>query len=149
LKKVIATAVIALAAASACAQTPVPLAPIAAPAEVKELVKEDTKEGAGKVAEKNKAVLVHYTGWIYDPKAPGRKGAQFDTSAGRPTPFGFIIGVGKVIKGWDEGVPGMKEGGKRTLIIPPAMAYGDKGAGGVIPPGATLLFDVELVKVLN
>ena len=105
--------------------------------------------GEGKVAEKDKAVLVHYTGWLYDPKAPDQKGKQFDSSVGRPTPFSFLIGRGKVIKGWDEGVPGMKKGGKRTLIIPPSMAYGERGAAGVIPPNATLLFEVELIDVVN
>ncbi len=112
-------------------------------------MKKDTKVGEGKVAEKGKAVLVHYTGWLYDPKAPDQKGAQFDSSIGRPTPLGFIIGAGRVIKGWDEGIPGMKEGGKRTLIIPPALAYGEKGAGEKIPPNATLLFEVEFIKAIN
>jgi FKBP-type peptidyl-prolyl cis-trans isomerase FkpA len=124
-------------------------APAPAAADIKELVVKDTKAGEGKVAEKGKAVLVHYTGWLYDPKAEGQKGKQFDSSLTRPTPFGFVVGAGRVIKGWDEGVAGMKKGGKRTLIIPPAMGYGDRGAGGVIPPGATLLFDVELIDVLN
>lgn len=121
-----------------------------APTEVKELIKQDlTVPAEGKVAEKGKAVLVNYTGWLYDPKAPEQKGKQFDSSAGRATPFGFIIGVGRVIKGWDEGVPGMKEGGKRRLIIPANMAYGEKGAGDTIPPNATLVFDVELIKIIN
>ena len=124
-------------------------APAAAPADIKELVVKDTKPGEGKVAEKGKAVLVHYTGWLYDPKAEGQKGKQFDSSLTRPTPFGFVVGAGRVIKSWDEGVAGLKKCGKRTLIIPPAMGYGDRGAGGVIPPGATLLFDVELIDVLN
>ena len=121
-----------------------------APTEVKELIKQDLSVPAeGRVAEKGKAVLVNYTGWLYDPKAPEQKGKQFDSSAGRATPFGFIIGVGRVIKGWDEGVPGMKEGGKRRLIIPANMAYGEKGAGDTIPPNATLVFDVELIKIIN
>lgn len=147
MKNLVIAAVLALAALPAAAQTGGVAAP--APAEVQDLVIKDTKVGEGRAAEKGKAVLVHYTGWLYDPKAPDQKGAQFDTSAGRSAPFGFIIGVGRVIKGWDEGVPGMKEGGKRTLVIPPAKAYGDKGAGGKIPPNATLLFEVELVKVVN
>jgi FKBP-type peptidyl-prolyl cis-trans isomerase len=114
------------------------------------LVKKDIVEGKGKTAEKRKGILVNYTGRLYDPAAPGRKPAQFDSSEGRSTPFGFVVGAGRVIKGWDEGIPGMKEGGKRTLIIPPAMAYGEKGAGGgKIPPNATLLFEVELIKLLN
>ena len=153
MKKIVIASAIALASAAACAQTgaapaAAPVAP-AAPAKVTELVKKDAKLGEGKMADKGKAVLVNYTGWLYDPKAPDQKGAKFDSSEGRATPFGFIVGVGKVIKGWDQGLPGMKEGGKRTLIIPPALAYGEKGAGGVIPPNATLLFDVELIKVLN
>ena len=139
-------------ATTACAQTGAPTAaPAAAPAPavVTELVKKDTKVGEGKVAEKGKAVSVHYTGWLYDPAAPGQKGKKFDSSLDRKVPFGFILGAGKVIKGWEEGVVGMKEGGARTLIIPASMGYGDRGAGGVIPPGATLLFEVELLKILN
>jgi FKBP-type peptidyl-prolyl cis-trans isomerase FkpA len=154
LKKIVASAAIVLASATACAQTgttpPAAAAPAAAPAVVTELVKKDIVEGTGKTAETGKAVLVHYTGWLYDPAAPGMKGAKFDSSEGRPTPFGFVIGARRVIKGWDEGVPGMKEGGKRTLIIPPALAYGEKGSGsGKIPPNATLLFEVELIKLVN
>jgi len=143
-----ATALLLTACAATVAAPPAPV-PAAAPAEVKELVRKDLKLGEGRSAEKENAVLVHYTGWLYDPKAPDMKGAKFDSSEGRAAPFGFMIGRGRVIKGWDEGVPGMKEGGKRMLIIPPAMAYGDKGAGGVIPPNATLLFEVELVKIVN
>jgi FKBP-type peptidyl-prolyl cis-trans isomerase FkpA len=124
--------------------TPAPL-----PATVTELTKKDTKVGTGTEALDSKAVSVHYTGWLYDPKAADGKGAKFDSSVDRGVPFGFTLGKGKVIKGWDEGVVGMKEGGKRTLIIPPTYGYGERGAGGVIPPNATLLFDVELVKVLN
>ncbi|HQZ46044.1 MAG TPA: FKBP-type peptidyl-prolyl cis-trans isomerase [Usitatibacteraceae bacterium] len=139
---------ITLASVTACAQTG--MAPdAAAPAVVKELVKKDTKEGKGKAVEKGKAVLVAYTGWLYDPKAPGQKGEKFDSSEGRATPFGFVVGAGRVIKGWDEGIPGMMEGGKRTLVIPPAMGYGAKGAGDKIPPNATLLFEVELIKIIN
>lgn len=150
-----AAAIATLAAVTACAQTgALPAAPAkpaaaVAPAVVTELVKKDTKEGNGKLAEKGKAVSVHYTGWLYDPAAPEQKGKKFDSSHDRKIPFGFILGAGRVIKGWEEGVVGMKEGGQRTLIIPAAMGYGDKGAGGVIPPGATLLFEVELLKILN
>jgi FKBP-type peptidyl-prolyl cis-trans isomerase len=121
----------------------------AAPTEVKELIKHDTKLGEGKAAEKDKAVSVHYTGWLFDPAAPDRKGKKFDSSLDRGMPFGFILGAGRVIKGWDEGVAGMKEGGKRTLYIPPSYGYGERGAGGAIPPNATLVFDVELLKILN
>ena len=94
-----------------------------------------------------KPVLVHYTGWLYDPAKGDQKGSKFDSSRDRQVPFGFILGAGRVIKGWDEGVAGMKVGGQRTLIIPPGMAYGERGAGGVIPPNATLIFDVELIEV--
>ena len=109
----------------------------------------DTKVGTGKEAQTGKAALVHYTGWLYDDKAPESKGKQFDTSANRGgLPFGFIIGVGRVIKGWDQGVVGMKVGGKRTLVVPPALGYGDKDVGnGLIPPNSTLIFDIELVEV--
>jgi FKBP-type peptidyl-prolyl cis-trans isomerase FkpA len=84
---------------------------------------------------------------LYDPSTPSGKGTKFDSSIDRMVPFGFILGAGKVIKGWDEGVAGMKVGGKRTLVIPPDMGYGARGAGNVIPPNATLLFDVELVDI--
>ena len=114
---------------------------------VTELKKIDVKQGTGAEAVSGKPVLVQYTGWLYDPSKPDQKGNKFDSSRDRGVPFGFIIGAGRVIKGWDEGVAGMKVGGQRTLIIPPGMAYGERGAGGVIPPNATLIFDVELVEV--
>jgi len=107
----------------------------------------DTTVGTGAEAVKGKTVVVHYTGWLYDPAKPDKKGRKFDSSVDRGSPFTFPLGAGKVIKGWDEGVSGMRVGGKRTLVIPPAMAYGSRGAGGVIPPDATLLFDVELLGV--
>ncbi len=106
----------------------------------------DVKVGSGAEAAKGKAVVVHYTGWLYDP-ATSQKGTKFDSSKDRNTPFGFLLGEGRVIRGWDEGVPGMKVGGQRTLIIPPDFGYGERGAGGVIPPNATLIFDVELLEV--
>ena len=112
-----------------------------------QLQKIDVKQGTGAEAVAGKAVIVHYTGWLYDPSAKDQKGAKFDSSRDRPVPFGFILGAGKVIRGWDEGVAGMKVGGQRTLIIPAEMAYGSRGAGGVIPPDATLIFDVELIDV--
>ena len=116
-------------------------------ATVQTLQKNDVKQGTGAEAVPGKAVVVHYTGWLYDPSAPEGKGAKFDSSLDRKVPFGFIVGAGRVIRGWDEGVPGMKVGGQRTLIIPPDMGYGARGAGGVIPPNATLIFDVELLDV--
>jgi FKBP-type peptidyl-prolyl cis-trans isomerase FkpA len=113
----------------------------------KELQKIDTKQGTGAEALSGKPVIVHYTGWLYDESKPDKKGTKFDSSRDRQVPFGFILGAGKVIKGWDDGVAGMKVGGQRTLIIPPAQGYGERGAGGVIPPNATLIFDVELIDV--
>jgi FKBP-type peptidyl-prolyl cis-trans isomerase FkpA len=112
------------------------------------MVMSDFKAGEGKVVESRKAVMVHYTGWLYDASKPDGKGAQFDSSRERPLGLSFFVGVGRVIKGWDEGVVGMREGGRRLLIIPPNMAYGDR-AGGPIPPGSTLIFDVEVLRVLQ
>ncbi len=116
-------------------------------AKVTELKKIDVKLGNGAEATKGMAVVVHYTGWLYDPAAPENKGAKFDSSRDRQVPFGFFLGEGRVIRGWDEGVVGMKVGGQRTLVIPSSMAYGSRGAGGVIPPDAALIFDVELLEV--
>ena len=116
-------------------------------ANVTQLQKLDVKQGTGAEALAGKAVIVHYTGWLYDPAVPDGHGKKFDSSLDRKVPFEFTLGAGKVIKGWDEGVAGMKVGGKRTLVIPPNMAYGARGAGGVIPPNATLVFDVELVDI--
>ena len=116
-------------------------------AAVTELQINDVVEGDGATAEAGKLVVVHYTGWLYEPTAEDSKGTKFDSSVDRNDPFVFPLGAGRVIRGWDEGVAGMQVGGKRTLIIPADMAYGDRGAGAVIPPGATLLFDVELLDV--
>ena len=112
-----------------------------------ELQKIDTLPGTGREAEPGFNVSVHYTGWLYDAAAEGFKGIKFDSSVDRKQPFDFALGAGQVIQGWDEGFAGMKIGGKRTLIIPPEMGYGARGAGGVIPPNATLIFDVELLDV--
>lgn len=103
--------------------------------------------GKGAKAVPGKTVSVHYTGWLYNPTVPGNKGAKFDSSVDRGKPFEFKLGAGQVIKGWDQGIDGMQEGGKRTLVIPPQLGYGAQGAGGVIPPNATLMFEVELLKV--
>ena len=105
---------------------------------------EDTKVGTGATPKTGQTCVMHYTGWLYEN---GAKGKKFDSSVDRGQPFDFPIGTGRVIKGWDEGVATMQVGGKRTLIIPPALAYGVRGAGGVIPPNATLIFEVELLDV--
>ncbi len=107
---------------------------------------EDTKIGTGASPTTGQICVMHYTGWLYEN---GAKGAKFDSSLDRGQPFEFPIGQGHVIRGWDEGVATMKVGGTRTLIIPPALGYGARGAGGVIPPNATLLFEVELLAVKN
>lgn len=104
----------------------------------------DSATGAGEAAKAGDNVVVHYTGWLY---VDGEKGSKFDSSVDRGQPFNFPLGAGRVIGGWDEGVAGMRPGGKRTLIIPPALGYGARGAGGVIPPNATLMFDVELIEI--
>nr|WP_315757103.1 FKBP-type peptidyl-prolyl cis-trans isomerase [Bradyrhizobium sp. SZCCHNRI2007] len=104
----------------------------------------DTKEGTGATPTRGQTCVMHYTGWLYEN---GQKGKKFDSSVDRNEPFEFPIGMKRVIAGWDEGVATMKVGGKRTLIIPPELGYGARGAGGVIPPNATLMFDVELLGV--
>ena len=104
----------------------------------------DTKVGTGASPRANQTAVVHYTGWLY---TNGAKGQKFDSSVDRNEPFEFPVGAGRVIKGWDEGVATMKIGGKRTLIVPPGLGYGARGAGGAIPPNATLMFDVELLGV--
>jgi FKBP-type peptidyl-prolyl cis-trans isomerase FkpA len=139
------------AAEPAAASTPAGTEPAAVPALPPEpvldpLVTTDRTVGKGKEASVGSKVLVHYTGWLYKPLAKNQRGRQFDSSAGRD-PLEFQLGAGRVIKGWDQGVAGMKVGGKRTLIIPSHLAYGKRGASGMIPPDADLIFDVELVDV--
>jgi FKBP-type peptidyl-prolyl cis-trans isomerase len=118
-----------------------PKAPVTA------LSKLERTVGTGTEAKAGATVQVHYTGWLYDPAAADGHGKKFDSSLDRGQPFAFRLGTGMVIRGWDEGVAGMKIGGKRTLVIPAEMGYGARGAGGVIPPNATLIFDVELLGV--
>lgn len=107
----------------------------------------DVKVGSGAEVTKGQSAVVHYTGWLYAPGAAEDKGKKFDSSRDRGEPFSFRVGGGEVIKGWDQGVAGMKVGGQRRLVIPAELGYGSRGAGGVIPGGATLLFDVELVGI--
>ncbi len=112
-----------------------------------ELMIKTLQEGAGAEAEFGNKVSVHYTGWLYAPENEDERGTKFDSSVDRGEPFQFLLGTGQVIAGWDQGVAGMLIGEKRELIIPPELGYGSRGAGGVIPPVATLLFEVELLGV--
>jgi FKBP-type peptidyl-prolyl cis-trans isomerase FkpA len=114
---------------------------------ITQLVKNDDVAGTGNEAVTGRRVTVHYTGWLYDQGSTDHKGRKFDSSRDRGEPFTFRLGAGEVIRGWDEGVAGMKIGGRRTLMIPPDYGYGAQGAGGVIPANATLVFDVELLDV--
>ena len=116
-------------------------------ADIGKFAKIDVKVGIGKEATSGKMVSVHYTGWLFDELAIDNKGEKFDSSRDRPGNFTFPLGAGRVIKGWDQGVQGMKVGGQRTLIIPSSMGYGKRGAGNAIPPNATLVFDVELMEI--
>ena len=127
----------------ACSSAPPP----PGKSDVKQLVSVDEKVGTGTEATWGREVLVHYEGWIYDESRREHRGREFDNSRERNEPHAFKLGGGEVIKGWDEGVNGMKVGGRRILTIPPAMAYGAEGLGELIPPDATLIFEVELVEV--
>ncbi|MBT3514089.1 MAG: FKBP-type peptidyl-prolyl cis-trans isomerase [Nitrospina sp.] len=118
-----------------------------ADADSSQFTKIDVKIGIGKEAVSGKEVSVHYTGWLFDKSSIDNKGIKFDSSRDRPGNFTFPLGAGRVIKGWDQGVLGMKVGGQRTLIIPSSMGYGTRGAGNIIPPNATLIFDIELLGV--
>jgi FKBP-type peptidyl-prolyl cis-trans isomerase FkpA len=121
--------------------------PPAATATVNSLQSEDIKVGTGAPIAAGQQAVVQYTGWLYDASTADKKGKEFDSSANSGQPFRFVIGGGQVIKGWDQGVAGMQAGGRRKLIIPADLAYGQEGAGGVIPPGATLVFEVTLVGI--
>lgn len=169
---VFAATLLALAAFSAQAQTPAEPAAAAAPAApatpaaavtpaapvvvgsatpgpaAESLIVNDTKVGTGREATSGSTVYMHYTGWLYRPLAKNMRGRQFDSSIPRGEPLDFVLGTGRVIKGWDQGIVGMKVGGKRTLIIPSELAYGSRAApGGGIPPNSALIFDVELIDV--
>ena len=133
---------LALLALSACADPGPPPG-----GSVAELQRIDEKTGTGAVATSGSDVTVHYTGWLYDEKAKDKRGEKFDSSVDRGEPFTFPLGGGRVIRGWDDGVAGMRVGGKRRLLIPSHFGYGSDGAGGVIPPNASLVFEVELLDV--
>ena len=147
MKQLLSTCILGLGLALAvtgCKRAETPPAASAA-ADSLALQKIDTVTGTGKEATAGATVVVHYTGWLYAPDTESKRGAQFDSSSGRE-PFSFHLGGGQVIPGWDAGVQGMKVGGKRTLIIPASLGYGSSGAGP-IPPGANLIFDIELLEV--
>jgi FKBP-type peptidyl-prolyl cis-trans isomerase FkpA len=113
-----------------------------------QLLTEDLRPGVGEVARSGTQLIVHYTGWLYEPRALGYRGRKFDSSRDRGQAFTFRLGEGRVIRGWEVGIPGMRVGGLRRLVIPPGMAYGDRAVGnGLIPPGSTLVFEVELLGV--
>ena len=146
----VSTLAVAISSTALMAQTPAPATAAAAKSAAPTTLKiVDRKVGDGALAEAGAPVAVHYTGYLWDAAAPDNKGKKFDSSIERKVPFGFIIGAGRVIKGWDEGVAGMKVGGQRTLIIPPDKGYGERGAGADIPPNSTLVFDVELMAVIG
>ncbi len=142
----ILAAVMLLAGLSSCGGQAAGPAP-AATAPVSSLEKGDLKVGSGAPIAAGQQAVVQYTGWLYDASTSDKKGKEFDSSANSGQPFRFVIGGGQVIKGWEEGVAGMRVGGRRRLIIPADLAYGQEGAGGVIPPGATLVFEVTLVGI--
>ena len=133
----------AVFALAACSTPP----PAHASGQVDKLTVIDQKVGTGAEAKAGMDVLVHYTGWLYDEHAKDKHGAKFDSSYDHGAPFNFTLGAGRVIDGWDQGVAGMKVGGKRTLLIPAELGYGARGAGADIPPNASLVFDVELIDV--
>jgi FKBP-type peptidyl-prolyl cis-trans isomerase FkpA len=138
-------ALIALVAAAACGGggNSAPTSPSTPRGEFSQT---DVRVGTGSDAVPGRRLSVQYTGWLYDPARPEQKGSQFDTSVGR-APFSFTLGAGQVIRGWDQGVPGMKVGGQRRLVLPPELGYGSAGSPPVIPPNATLVFDIELLDV--
>ncbi|MET0581447.1 MAG: FKBP-type peptidyl-prolyl cis-trans isomerase [Pseudoxanthomonas sp.] len=137
-----AVPLLALLALSACADPGPPPG-----GSVAELLRIDEKTGTGAIATAGSDVTVHYTGWLYDERVADKRGEEFDSSVERGEPFTFLLGAGQVIRGWDDGVAGMKVGGKRLLLIPSDYGYGRDGAGAAIPPNASLVFEVELLAV--
>jgi FKBP-type peptidyl-prolyl cis-trans isomerase FkpA len=136
-------AILSLLMLAACTGKP----SAAPPSAVNSLQILELQPGAGAPIVAGQNAVVQYTGWLYEAGATDDKGKQFDSSRNSGQPFRFVVGAGQVIKGWDQGIVGMKVGGRRRLVIPADLAYGDSGAGGLIPPGATLVFDVDLVAV--
>ena len=148
MKSILAMLAVVLGLFGCAAETRPAPPPVACKAPPTELVTRDLEPGTGDAVRFRSAILVSYTGWLYDGCKADLKGEQFDTSEGRPTPFGFIVGAGRVIRGWDQGVIGIKEGGKRLLVIPPALGYGERGAPPKIAPNATLVFEVKVEKIV-
>lgn len=138
------TASLALALLAACQPAPPPYAG----GDIERMETIDLVQGDGREARAGDEVSVHYTGWLFDESAAQQRGQRFDTSLERGQPFTFRLGAGRVIRGWDEGVAGMQEGGKRVLMLPAEYGYGARGAGNRIPPGASLVFEVELLEVM-
>lgn len=147
-RSLLATLWLGLALPAMAQETAAPAAPAAPIAPESVLQVTDVVPGIGDAALPGMILVVHYTGWLHDPAAPDQRGKQFDSSRERGQPFSFPLGAGRVIKGWDQGVPGMKVGGVRRIVIPPSLAYGERNVGnGLIPPHSTLMFDVELLAV--
>lgn len=133
---------------AASAETPAAVPPVPVADAGPQLLVEDLRAGVGELARSGTQLIVHYTGWLYEPNALGYRGKQFDSSRDRGQPFTFRLGEGRVIKGWEAGILGMQVGGLRRLVIPPEMAYGSRNIGnGLIPPNSTLVFEVELLGV--
>lgn len=148
--KELALGIAVLAALAGCATAQVAAAPAKTVCDPppKDLVVKDLKGGTGQTVKLRSAVAVAYTGWLYDGCKNDFKGVVFDTNVGKPAPFGFMVGAGRVIKGWDEGLIGMREKGKRLLIIPADKAYGNRAAGDKIPPNSALVFEIELHNIV-
>jgi FKBP-type peptidyl-prolyl cis-trans isomerase FkpA len=145
-RQVASALVVAALATAALAQAPATPPPPAAPQTT--VLVTDIVAGIGDEALPGMTVIVHYTGWLHDPAAKDQRGRKFDSSHDRGQPLSFLLGAGRVIRGWEQGLPGMKIGGTRRLVVPPSLAYGSRGAGkGLIPPNATLVFEIELLAV--
>jgi FKBP-type peptidyl-prolyl cis-trans isomerase FkpA len=147
LRAILIAAVAIIAVGCKPPTAPAPAANSAQAPAIQDLVVKDVAIGGGEPIASGQTAVVHYTGWLYESDAPDHKGTKFDSSRDKGQPFRFPVGAGRVIQGWDQGVAGMTVGGRRELIVPARLGYGETGAGDVIPPGATLLFDVELLAI--